>query len=150
MLFRSDLQLIGIDVIEAVFLFQVVAEIGETSGQDGRLVSHALENGHQALQPLGDRQVAGDLLHHRNVESPKHESIHKQAWPKYDEEAIKVDEVEVLVEVNGKPKDRIMVCLLYTSTFIGAPISSMLFAFYLYALPLWRLGKAALAERQDA
>lgn len=37
------------------------------------------------------------------------ESIHKQAWPKYDEEAIKVDEVEVLVEVNGKPKDRIMV-----------------------------------------
>ena len=35
-------------------------------------------------------------------------------------------------------------------TFIGAPISSMLFAFYLYALPLWRLGKAALAERQDA
>lgn len=39
------------------------------------------------------------------------ESIHKQAWPKYDEEAIKVDEVEVLVEVNGKPKDRIMVDL---------------------------------------
>ena len=37
------------------------------------------------------------------------ESIHKQAWPKYDEEAIKVDEVEVLVEVNGKSKDRIMV-----------------------------------------
>lgn len=35
-------------------------------------------------------------------------------------------------------------------TFIGAPISSMLFAFYLYALPLWRLGKAALAEWQDA
>lgn len=36
-------------------------------------------------------------------------SVHKEAWPKYDPEAIKVDEVEILVQVNGKPKDRMMV-----------------------------------------
>ncbi len=29
-------------------------------------------------------------------------SIHKEAWPTYDPEAIKVDEVEVLIQVNGK------------------------------------------------
>ena len=79
-----DLQLIGINVIEAVFLFQVVAEISETSGQNGRLVSHTLENGHQALQPLGDRQVAGDLLHHRNVESPKQGDAARETLGKVD------------------------------------------------------------------
>ena len=36
-------------------------------------------------------------------------SVHKEPWPKYDPEAIKVDEVEILVQVNGKPKDRMMV-----------------------------------------
>ena len=36
-------------------------------------------------------------------------SVHKEAWPKFDPEAIKVDEVEILVQVNGKPKDRMMV-----------------------------------------
>ena len=35
-------------------------------------------------------------------------SIHKETWPTYDPEAIKVDEVEVLIQVNGKGKDRIM------------------------------------------
>jgi leucyl-tRNA synthetase len=35
-------------------------------------------------------------------------SIHKQSWPSYDEEAIKVAEVEVLIQVNGKAKARIM------------------------------------------
>ena len=35
-------------------------------------------------------------------------SIHKETWPTYDPEAIKVEEVEVLIQVNGKPKARIM------------------------------------------
>ena len=36
------------------------------------------------------------------------ESIHKEPWPTYDPEAVKVAEVEVLIQVNGKPKARIM------------------------------------------
>ena len=35
-------------------------------------------------------------------------SIHKEPWPTYDPEAIKVEQVEVLIQVNGKPKARIM------------------------------------------
>ena len=35
-------------------------------------------------------------------------SIHKESWPPYDPEAIKVEQVEVLIQVNGKPKARIM------------------------------------------
>ncbi|MDD6288131.1 class I tRNA ligase family protein, partial [Acidaminococcus fermentans] len=35
-------------------------------------------------------------------------SIHKESWPTYDPEAIKVEQVEVLIQVNGKPKARIM------------------------------------------
>lgn len=38
----------------------------------------------------------------------KTESIHKESWPAYDPEAVKVDEVEVLIQVNGKPKVRLM------------------------------------------
>ncbi len=35
--------------------------------------------------------------------------IHKAAWPKYDEEAMKVATVEILLQINGKGKDRIIV-----------------------------------------
>lgn len=36
-------------------------------------------------------------------------SVHKQSWPQFDAEAIKVDEVEVVLQVNGKLRDRIIV-----------------------------------------
>lgn len=35
--------------------------------------------------------------------------IHKAMWPKYDEEAMKVESVEVLLQINGKGRDRIIV-----------------------------------------
>jgi len=35
--------------------------------------------------------------------------IHKATWPTYDEEAMKVATVEVLLQINGKGKDRIIV-----------------------------------------
>ena len=63
-----DLQLVGIYVVESVFLAQVVTEVGEAARQNGRLVTHALEDGHHALQPFGDGQAAGYLLHDRDVE----------------------------------------------------------------------------------
>ena len=36
-------------------------------------------------------------------------SVHKAAWPSYDEEAMKVAEVEVILQINGKGKERIVV-----------------------------------------
>lgn len=37
------------------------------------------------------------------------ESVHKQSWPTYDPEAIKRDEVEIVLQVNGKMRDKIIV-----------------------------------------
>ena len=37
------------------------------------------------------------------------EAIHHQAWPTWDEEALKKQEVEIAVQINGKVKARIMV-----------------------------------------
>ncbi len=35
-------------------------------------------------------------------------SVHNQSWPAYDQEAIKVDEVEVVVQINGKVREKII------------------------------------------
>ena len=35
------------------------------------------------------------------------ESVHKQNWPSYDEEALKKDEIEIVVQINGKNKEKI-------------------------------------------
>ena len=37
------------------------------------------------------------------------DSVHQQAWPEFDPEAAKADEVELAIQVNGKVKARIMV-----------------------------------------
>ena len=36
-------------------------------------------------------------------------SIHQQAWPKVDQEALKVEEITLVLQVNGKVRDRIIV-----------------------------------------
>ncbi|HOA40373.1 MAG TPA: leucine--tRNA ligase [Halanaerobiales bacterium] len=36
-------------------------------------------------------------------------SIHEEAWPSYDEEALKKDEVTIVVQINGKVRDRLEV-----------------------------------------
>ncbi|MDU4960725.1 MAG: leucine--tRNA ligase [Sporomusaceae bacterium] len=36
-------------------------------------------------------------------------SVHKQEWPVYDPEAVKVDEMEVVLQINGKVRDKILV-----------------------------------------
>jgi leucyl-tRNA synthetase len=37
------------------------------------------------------------------------ESVHKQEWPTYEESALVVDEVEILLQINGKGKGKIVV-----------------------------------------
>lgn len=36
-------------------------------------------------------------------------SVHKNSWPSYDVEAAKVDEVEIVLQVNGKVRDKIVI-----------------------------------------
>lgn len=36
-------------------------------------------------------------------------SVHSEAWPEFDPEMAKADEIEIAVQVNGKVKARIMV-----------------------------------------
>lgn len=36
-------------------------------------------------------------------------SVHQQKWPSYDEAAMKQDEIEIVLQINGKVRDKIMV-----------------------------------------
>lgn len=36
-------------------------------------------------------------------------SVHKQSWPVFDQEATKVDELEIVLQINGKVRDKIVV-----------------------------------------
>jgi leucyl-tRNA synthetase len=37
------------------------------------------------------------------------DSVHKQAWPVFDAEAVKVDSVEIVVQINGKVREKLVV-----------------------------------------
>ncbi|MGM0502143.1 MAG: leucine--tRNA ligase [Bacillota bacterium] len=39
------------------------------------------------------------------------DSVHQQAWPEYSEEAIKKDEIEIVIQVNGKVRDKVNVAV---------------------------------------
>ncbi|MBP2645588.1 MAG: leuS [Firmicutes bacterium] len=36
-------------------------------------------------------------------------SVHEQSWPEFDAEAVKVDETEIVLQINGKVRDKIIV-----------------------------------------
>ncbi|MEN6413295.1 MAG: leucine--tRNA ligase [Veillonellales bacterium] len=42
-------------------------------------------------------------------ETIKQGSVHKQPWPVFDAAAVKVDEVEIVLQINGKVRDKIVV-----------------------------------------
>jgi len=42
-------------------------------------------------------------------------SVHKHIWPVFDEEAIKLEEVEIVVQINGKVREKIVVSATLTS-----------------------------------
>ena len=65
----TDLQLVGIDIIDAISPLQVLTEIGESAREDGYLITAGLQNVHQAIDTLGDRQMLGNILHHTDIEA---------------------------------------------------------------------------------
>ena len=42
---------------------QVFPEVGESTGEDGNLIATSLQNRHQAVNALGDRQMFRNVLH---------------------------------------------------------------------------------------
>jgi leucyl-tRNA synthetase len=36
-------------------------------------------------------------------------SVHSQQWPKYDAEALVKDEIEIVIQINGKVRDKLVV-----------------------------------------
>lgn len=42
-------------------------------------------------------------------------SVHKQAWPEFDAKAVEVDEVEIVVQINGKVREKITVPVALTA-----------------------------------
>ena len=47
-------------------------------------------------------------------------SVHCQLWPAFDAEAIKVDEVEVVIQINGKVRDKLIVPIEMNATNLEA------------------------------
>jgi len=62
-----------------------------------------LESGHS--QPDPDDDVAEELWHRQGNTS----SVHLQRWPEADEEKARADEVTVVVQINGKVRDKLVV-----------------------------------------
>ena len=68
------------------------------------VVKEAIENLILLLAPFAPH-ITEELWHILG----KEESVHLQKWPEYDPQAIVVDEVTIVVQVNGKVRDKITV-----------------------------------------
>jgi leucyl-tRNA synthetase len=75
-----------------------------TGKQDLGVVREAIELLLLVLAPFTPH-VAEELWHRLGHS----ESIHRQLWPAYDEAATKAEEITVVVQVNGKVRDRVVV-----------------------------------------
>ncbi len=81
-----------------------IMELVNTLYRAERVTEEALETLVLLLAPFAPH-LTEELWHRMGKEG----SVHTQAWPKYDPEAIIADVVEVVVQVNGKVRDHIQV-----------------------------------------
>lgn len=61
------------------------------------------------IAPHMAEELWSTVLGHEECKDDKKYSIHNQEWPKFDEDKIKEDKIEIVVQVNGKIKRRIKV-----------------------------------------
>ena len=59
-----NLQFVGINLVDAVFALQELAEISESATEYGYLVATTFEHSHQAVYALCDRHVYGYVFKH--------------------------------------------------------------------------------------
>jgi leucyl-tRNA synthetase len=55
------------------------------------------------IAPFATEEIWQEALGH------KRRSVHQEPWPEYDEELAKAEEITVMVQVNGKLRDRVTV-----------------------------------------
>ncbi|MGI6097108.1 MAG: leucine--tRNA ligase [Dethiobacteria bacterium] len=89
------------ELVNATYSYLDKAAEGEP---DRRVIAEALKTIVILLAPFAPHitEEMWQLLGHKD-------SIHLQAWPDYDEEALRVEQVEVVVQINGKVRGRIMI-----------------------------------------
>lgn len=72
--------------------------------QDPALLKDAIDSLLILLAPFAPH-ISEELWHALGHQT----SVHTQAWPEYDEEALVAEEVEVVLQINGKVRDRLKV-----------------------------------------
>ena len=75
-----------------------------TKEADNELLKVVVDNMLLLLSPFAPHMTA-ELWEHLGHEG----FIHEQAWPGYEEEALKQDELTIVVQINGKVRDRVEV-----------------------------------------
>ena len=87
------------ELVNAIYLFREQVE-KPTPGLMREVVTNLLK----LLAPFAPH-ITEELWH----EAVGKGSVHNQAWPETDAEAIKVDEIEIVLQINGKVRDKIVV-----------------------------------------
>ena len=65
----NDFKFVGVHKIEVELLFEIVAKIVETAGEDGDFVAVLFKNFESAFCAFGDRKIFGNLFHHAFVQA---------------------------------------------------------------------------------
>ena len=88
------------EMVNAIYAYRELPK----DQQDPALLKEAVELTVLVLAPFAPHlaEEAWEALGHES-------SVHLQPWPKYDPEAVVEDEIELVLQVNGKVRDRIRV-----------------------------------------
>ena len=88
------------EMVNAIYHYRELA----AEKQDLALLKEAVELTVLVLAPFAPHlaEEAWEMLGHTT-------SIHREAWPTYDPQAVVEDEIELVLQVNGKVRDRVRV-----------------------------------------
>lgn len=89
-------------IMELVNSLQKYRDYTDSKTENLPLVRFGLENATLLLAPFAPH-IADELWHHLGKET----SVHLEPWPKYDEKALELAEVIMVVQVNGKVRERL-------------------------------------------
>ncbi len=89
------------ELVNATYAYRQAKDVAE---QNQAVLKEALEKTILLLSPFAPH-MAEELWNQLGHK----ESVHKQAWPGYDPEKLLVEEVEVVIQINGKVRGRMTV-----------------------------------------